>query len=257
MRALAKKKEERFSTAAEFRLALLTSQASQSQAGPSPISPGPANYSQQIKETRLGVPAATASQIKGTRLAPYDSQYSSNAAPPPGFNASVAGSSYDQSAVQPSFLERLNWKHYAAGGLALFVFVAVLVGAPLGFILSRPGTIQSPDREDVKPTPAATRPTPVPTTTPVYSVPSAPLTYQPPESNRGSDGSERGARTAKAAPKTKPSQPVKAETPPPPKPAATPPPTTAKKEEEKPKDEKKKRGFFGNLKKKIGDIKPY
>lgn len=274
LRALAKNKDDRFQTAGEFRLALLAGNNAPSRAGVSSFSSAhlggsqaiePAIQSQHAKETRLAPSVASVAsipgavgQMKATRLAPQNGPQPLYAATPQaGSHSAYLSSGQQASAPVPSFLDRLTWKHYAGAGIALFVFVAVLVGAPLGFILSRgEGSVQGPDREEAKPTPV-TRPSPIPTTAPLYSVPSAPLTSQPPETDRRNNDSDGNSRSAKAAPRKKTAPPSRAENPPPPKPAPTPPPSSAKKEEDKNSNnnKEKKRGIFGKLKDKVGGIK--
>jgi serine/threonine-protein kinase len=260
LRALAKNRDDRFQTAAEFRQALLTGNKAPTRSFSSAnVAANQVAQPPHIKETRLApagavIPVA-AEQMRATRLAPQNQPQTSYA-------GSQAGSQYQYSApVQlttqapsPSFLEKLNWKHYAGAGVALFVFVAVLVGAPLGLILSsRSGTVQ-PAKEEVKPTPAP-RPSAVPTVAPQFILPPQPVTSQPPQADdrdNGGDGSSGGSRSAKAAPRKKIVPPPTREDNPPPKPAPTPPPATVKKEEEK---KEKKRGFFGKLKDKVPGIK--
>ncbi|HVQ38498.1 MAG TPA: protein kinase [Pyrinomonadaceae bacterium] len=274
LRALAKNKDERFQTAGEFRLALLTGDNAPARS-PSAVSavnvPAHQSQSPPVKETRLApsaavVPAAvSAAQMKATRLAPSSGQQDSYAGAPPVSRQTNPAPAPQTVALPASFLDRLNWKHYAAAGAALFVFVAVLVGAPLGLLLtSRQVTVQPKEREEPKPTPV-NRPSPVPTVAPAFLIPPQPGNSQPPQTDDGdngdngsNNGSSSGARSARTAPKRKAAPPpVRAEDRPPPKPEPTPPPNTAKKEENKNSNQnkEKKRGFFGKLKDKVPGIK--
>jgi serine/threonine-protein kinase len=265
LRALAKNKDHRFQTAGEFRLALLTGNnpPSRTLSPAANVGGNQTAQSQHVKATRLApagaaIPVAAA-QLKATRLAPQSQPQPSYAsAPPSGRQTGYSSPAPQTMAQSPSFLERLNWKHYTGAGIALFVFVVVLVGAPLGLLLStRSGTVQ-PAKEELKPTPL-TRPSPIPTPTvaPAYVIPPQPSNSQPPQTDDGDNGSSSGSRSAKAvAPKRRPvteapPPPSRVEVRPPPKPAPTPaptPPPTVKKEEEK---KEKKRGFFGKLKDKV------
>jgi len=262
LRALAKNKDDRFQTAGEFRLALLTGNNAPSRSSLAHVAATQAAPSHQVKETRLG-PAGTAipvaaGQMKATRLAPQSQPQQAYAAAPQAGNQTGYSSPSPQTlASSPSFLDKLNWKHYAGAGVALFVFVAVLVGAPIGLLLTtRSGTVQ-PAKEEVKPTPV-TRPSPLPTPTvaPAYVIPPQTSDSQPPQTEDGDNGSSSGSRSAKAAPRRSPAAqtpppPTRAEVRPPPKPSPTPPPTVKKEEEKK----EKKRGFFGKLKDKVPGIK--
>jgi eukaryotic-like serine/threonine-protein kinase len=258
LRALAKNKDERFQTAGEFRHALLTGDNEPSRSLAPAVAANQTAQSQHGKATRLApaaIPVAVG-QMKATRLAPQP-QVMSAGAQPSGRQTGYSSPAPQTVALSPSFLDRLNWKHYAAAGLGLFVFVAVLVGAPLGLLLSSRSGSVTPAKEEVKPTPV-TRPSPVPTPTiaPAYVIPPQPSNSQPPQTGDGDNGSSTGSRSAKAAPKRKPvtetpPPPTRVEVRPPPKPAPTPvstPPPTVKKEEEK---KEKKRGFFGKLKDKV------
>lgn len=258
LRALAKNKDERFQTAGEFRLALLTGNNEPSRTFAPAVAINQTVQPHHVKATRLApagaaIPVA-AGPMKATRLAPQQPQASYAGAQQAGRQTGYQ-SAAQTVASSPSFLDRLNWKHYAGAGIGLFMFVAVLVGAPLGLLLSsRSGSVK-PAKEEVKPTPV-TRPSPIPTPTiaPAYVIPPQPSNSQPPQSDDGDKGSSTGSRSAKAAPKRKaetPPPPTRVEVRPPPKPAPTPvstPPPTVKKEEEK---KEKKRGFFGKLKDKV------
>lgn len=261
LRALAKSKDDRFQTAGEFRLALLTGNngPTRSISPATNIRANQAAQSQHVKATRL-VPAGAAvpvaaGQMKATRLAPQSqAQPSLAATPQSGRQTGYSSPAPQTMAPSPSFLDRLNWKHYAGAGLALFVFVVVLVGAPLGLLLSRSGTVQ-PAKEEVKPTPV-TRPSPIPTPTvaPAYVIPPQPSNSQPPQTDDSENSSSRGSRSARATPRRKPATeapppPTRVEVRPvpPPKPAPTAAPVVKKEEEKK----EKKRGFFGKLKDKV------
>ena len=216
LRALAKNKDDRFQTAGEFRLALLAGSNAPSRVGVSSVSSShtaanqaPATHSQQVRETRLApagasVPGAVG-QMKATRLAPQNEPQPSYAATPPAGSYSAYSSAGQQAlAPKPSFLDRLTWKHYAGAGIALFVFVAVLVGAPLTYILSSRSGSAQPGREEVKPTPV-TRPSPSPTPTiaPAYVIPPQPSNSQPPQTDDGDNGSGGGSRSARTVPTKK------------------------------------------------------
>jgi serine/threonine protein kinase len=266
LRALAKSKDDRFQTAGEFRQALLTGNNAPARSFSSAnvmANQGADNVQppQHIKETRLAPSAAAtpvdAGQMKATRLAPQHEAQPSYSAARGVSQHQYSAPAHQTIAPSPSFLDRLNWKHYAGAGIALFVFVAVLVGAPLGLILSsRSGTVQ-PHKEEVTPTPAP-RPSAIPTVAPAFVLPPQPVSSQPARTDdsdngdNGAGGSGSRSRTANAVPRKKAvAVPTRAENPPP-KPAPTPPPATVKKEEEK---KEKKRGFFGKLKDKVPGIR--
>lgn len=262
LRALAKNKDDRFQTASEFRIALLTGNNAPSQFFSPAVAANQAVPSQYVKATRLApagpaIPVATG-QMKATRLAPqHQAQPVYAAAPQAGRQTGYSSPAPQTMTSSPSFLDRLNWKHYAGAGVALFVFVAVLVGAPLGLLLTSRSRTVEPAKEEVKPTPP-TRPSPIPTPTvaPAYEIPPQPSNSQPPQTDDGDNGSSSGSRSAKAAPKRKaappaPPPPTRVEVRPPPKPQPTPSPVVKKEEEKK----EKKRGFFGKLKDKVPGIK--
>jgi len=258
LRALAKNKDDRFQTAAEFRVALLTGNNAPSRSISPSVARNQVARAPHIKATRLApagaaIPVA-AGQMKATRLLPQNqSRASSAGAPQPGTKAAYLPPAPQTTALAPSFLDRLNWKHYAGAGVALFVFVAVLVGAPLGLLLTSRSRTVEPAKEEVKPTPV-TRPSPIPTPTvaPAYVIPPQPSNSQPPQTADGDNGSSSRSRSAKTAPRRRPvtealPPTIRVEARPPAKPAPTPPPTVKKEEEKK----EKKRGFFGKLKDKV------
>jgi tRNA A-37 threonylcarbamoyl transferase component Bud32 len=260
LRALAKNKDDRFQTASEFRLALLSgiNAPARFNSPAANVNVNQAAQSQHVKATRLApagaaIPVA-AGQMKATRLAPQSQSQPSYAGAQTGTHSAFSAPAHQTVVPSPSFLDRLNWKHYAGAGIALFVFVAVLVGAPLGLLLTSRSRTVEPAKEEVKPTPN-TRPSPIPTPTvaPAYVIPPQPSnSQQPPQTDDGDNGSSSGTRSAKTAPRRKPAAeasppPTRVEVRPPPKPAPTPSPVVKKEEEKK----EKKRGFFGKLKDKV------
>ncbi len=274
LRALRKNKEDRFQTASEFRLALLTSNNAPAFSSAS-VAANQRVQSQHVKATRLASavaavpPAGAAGQMKATRLAPQGQPQQASATAAVGSRHTYSGRPQQTVVPSRSFLDSLNWKHYAAAGVALFGFVAVLVGAPLGLFLSSRSVTVQPEKEEVKPA-VVTRPSPIPTPTvaPAYVIPPQPSNSQPPKTDDRNDGntaSSGGSRSARTAPKRKvvsppartqaPPPPARAEDRSPPKPAPTPPPSTAKKEEDKNTNsntnKEKKRGFFGKFKDKV------
>jgi serine/threonine protein kinase len=277
MRSLAKKRDARYQSASEFRTMLLQRNAGYATT-PLNAQPVRKDYTTQVDQA-VRVPPASGDVLKPTRLA-ADQTYSTAgdikatrlgqadvavAYPPTGqqFPAAQTGP------TQPSFLSKLNWKHYAAaGGAAFMVLVAVVTGA---FVLLRGGSKQG--QEVVLPTttttPAIQNPAPQagqtdpasaavpsaqpPTTTPVPS--QTPPSNQNPVASSPSTGNNRPRNGASKNENTNQgSQQGTAVTPPaqthqPPKQekVATSNPEPEKKEPEK-KPEEKKRGLFGKIK---------
>ncbi|HEY3137232.1 MAG TPA: protein kinase [Blastocatellia bacterium] len=128
MRSLAKKREARYQSAAEMRTALtngITAVAgTQPRAGvyaaPATVLDIPvgAPPSDEVKATRLDADAG--SELKETRLGGANAMPAYAQASP----ASYAASPHATQAT-PSFLSRLNWKHYAGAGAALVALIAL------------------------------------------------------------------------------------------------------------------------------------
>ncbi|HTF37441.1 MAG TPA: protein kinase [Blastocatellia bacterium] len=285
MRSLAKKREARYQSAAEFRAMLMRRNtgavtrplddpaartggyaAPATQADrPMHLTPPPGDI---VKATRLAgdqnfAQTATGGEVKATRLGQPDTAaaYSQSApayyAPPP-----VAA----DTAAQASFLSKLNWKHYAGAGAVL---VAIITGTiALAVSGCRPVAVQPPTTAE----PSGTQ---NPSVSPAPSEPAAvpaqnvqPLPVQP-ELTPGVSGSQPAVpgstssggstgRSRAASPKTtdtpsvsQPAPPVEAspQTQPAPKQenVAASKPEPDKKEAEK-KPQAKKRSLFGKLK---------
>ncbi len=287
MRSLAKKREARYQSASEFRAVLMqtnTGAVTPRVEDPAARTGGysaPATrldpamqmappFGDVVKATRLAgdqsfAPAATGGEVKATRLGQPEAAaaYSQGApgyyAPPPAVQ-SPAG--------RPSFLSKLNWKHYAgAGALALVAIMAgafALVGGGDKPVVIPPKSTAAPSgAQSPSSPPAPSEPAPVPAQN-VQPVPAqpAPLVIQPPVGGSGVPG-PGNARTGGRRSQTPPQSPVVSQQAPP---AQTPPRTqqpapkperaasskpAEKKEAEKREAEKKpekKRGFFGKIK---------
>jgi len=285
MRSLAKKREARYQSAAEFRAMLMRRNtgavtrpldepaartggyaAPATQADrPMHLTPPPGDI---VKATRLAgdqnlAQTATGGEVKATRLGQPDTAAAySQSAPayyaPPAVSQSTHG--------KASFLGALNWKHYAGAGAIL---VAIITGTiALAVSGSRPVAVQPPTTAE----PSGTQ---NPSVSPAPSEPAAvpaqnvqPLPVQP-ELTPGVSGSQPAVpgstssggstgRSRAASPKTtdtpsvsQPTPPVEAspQTQPAPKQekVATSNPEPDKKEAEK-KPQEKKRSLFGKLK---------
>ena len=283
MRSLAKKREARYQSAAEFRAMLMrritgavtrplddsaartggyAAPATQADR-PMHLTPPPGDI---VKATRLAgdqnfAQTATGGEVKATRLGQPDAgAYSQSAGyyAPPAVPRSTHG--------HASFLSALNWKHYAGAGAVL---VAIITGTiALAVSGSRPVAVQPPTTAE----PSGTQ---NPSVSPAPSEPAAvpaqnvqPLPVQP-ELTPGVSGSQPAVpgstspggstgRSRAASPKTtdtpsvsQPAPPAEAspQTQPAPKQesVAASKPEPDKKEAEK-KPQEKKRSIFGKLK---------
>jgi serine/threonine protein kinase len=291
MRALAKKREERFSTADEFRLALLTSQAVPSRSSLPTLSSAPITsvigqtiepHLQHIKETGpavASVAAPTVKQIKETRLASGDEPqaiYTSTASPSAGPKLMHA----------PSFFHKLDWRHYA-GAVAVLL---VLIAATFAFISrTRKETVGRPavNEPDLRQSAASNNKPPLtadPPFTPLSEQQTSNANSSHRQSRSGSVRSNKPSQPQLSSARTLPGAPAKAsdrpvsskedaaksaqrkESPSPPKAENTPPSkpavkaspaTSSKAETDKNSGRKgKKRGFFGKLKKLVDTVTP-
>jgi serine/threonine protein kinase len=284
MRSLAKKREARYQSAAEFRAMLmrrntgavtrpLDDQAARTggYAAPKTKADRPTDLtppsSDIVKATRLAgdqnlAQAATGGEVKATRLGQPDAAPAYSQSPrgyyaPPPVSPDPGG--------QASFLSKLNWKHYAGAGLALVAMIVAVIAGTLALVGgSKPLEVQ----------PAATSAPPAAQSPPVQSEPPAVPAQNgqalpaPPAATSGGSGDTTptvatppGASTGHpraASPKTadtpsvsQPAPPAQTspQTQPPPKQekVAASKPEPDKKEAEK-KPEEKKRSIFGKLK---------
>jgi serine/threonine-protein kinase len=129
MRSLAKKREARYQSAAEMRAALnsgITGVIADTQprpgvwAAPATVLDIPVGFppSDEVKATRLDADAG--SELKETRLGGAHAMPAYAQAPPDYYAASPTATK-----ATPSFLSRLNWKHYAGAGAALVALIAL------------------------------------------------------------------------------------------------------------------------------------
>jgi len=284
MRSLAKKREARYQSAAEFRAMLMrrnTGAITRPLDDPATRTGGyaaPATQADRpmhltppsgdiVKATRLaGDPnfaqAATGSEVKATRLGqPETAAYSQNA---PAYYSPPAVPQKTQG--KPSFLSALNWKHYAGAGAVLVAIItgtiALAVSGSRSVALqpsttAEPSGIQNPSDPPAPAEPAAVPaqngqalPAP-PATTSGGSGDTTPVAGTTPTG--GSTGRSRAAspKTTDTPSVSQPAPPVEAspQTQPAPKQekVAASKPEPDKKEAEK-KPEEKKRSIFGKLK---------
>ena len=290
MRSLAKKREARYQSAGEFRTMLVNRNtgavtrpldAPNAATGPYAAPSTQADRTMRmtppagdiLKETRLAgdqtvAQVAAGGEVKATRLAQPDSAvaYSQSAT---GSGTAVIGAP-----VPPSFLGRLNWKHYAGAGAGLLVLIAAVIAGTFalrggsGSQAADPSAIAAPATEAEVPSapPADSETAPVPSQS-VQPPPAQPAPVQatpvvsgnPTTSVPGSTTSGvSNVRARTAPPKTTETTSVSTEAPPVQPPPQTQPapkeepvvatkPEPEKKEPEK-KPEVKKRGFFGKIK---------
>jgi len=224
MRALAKRREARYQSASEFRAMLL--QTTGSLAGSSRDSAvrvggyaAPATIADQamrsgppsadvLKATRLGDPSMvpmSASQVGATRLAPPNAVQAA-----PGY--------YPQQSSQsgPSFLSKLNWKHFAGAGAVLVALVGLTTFALVGGGGSKPTTPASPA---VLPPVNANAPTsveqsPAPNLQAVPTQPAGPAGGNQPSGGSNSSAERSRDRGTQKAPDSQSSAAASAEPPP-------------------------------------------
>jgi tRNA A-37 threonylcarbamoyl transferase component Bud32 len=185
MRSLAKKREARYQTAAEFRAVLhqqvgmvttpLSNTAPVYHAPPTVASgtvPIPPPGEPVLKETRLGGQGAAAAALSGqpkeTRLgggaeASYQQQSAAWGAAQPQANQGLG-----------ALMSRLNWKHYTAAGVALVALISLPI-ALLGGGSTKTATPQTPTVVQ----PSQAQPAPAPAAAPVEAAPGAQLPPRP------------------------------------------------------------------------------
>ena len=283
MRSLAKRREARYQSAAEFRAMLMrrnTGAVTKPLDDPASRTGGyaaPATQADRpmhltppsvdiVKATRLaGDPnfaqAATGSEVKATRLGqPEAAAYSQNA---PAYYASPAVPQKTQG--QPSFLSALNWKHYAGAGAILVAIItgtiALAVSGSRPVVLQPPTTAEPSGTQNPSVPPAPGEPAAVPAQN-SQALPAPPAATSggsgdtTPVAGTTPTGGSTG-RSRSASPKTtdtpsvsQPAPPVEAsQTQPAPKQekvAASKPEPDKKEAEKKPVE--KKRSIFGKLK---------
>jgi serine/threonine-protein kinase len=297
MRSLAKKREARYQSAGEFRTMLLNRNT------------GAVTRPLDAPNARTGIYAAPATQAdRASRATPGDAVKPTGPAGPsvaqavaggdvraPRLAHSEATVAYSQSGpghnssetavigapIQPSFVSRMNWKHYAGAGAVLLILIAAVIAGTFALRgssgvqeVADPSASAEPATEAEAPiAPAAeTQPAAVPPQTeqpptvqpaPVQPTPVQPapvVTGNPTTSVAGSTPAGAASGRARTTPeKTTETTSVTQEAPPPvqpppqtqpaPKeePAVAAKPEPEKKEPEK-KPEVKKRGFFGKIK---------
>jgi hypothetical protein len=221
LRALAKRPEERFQTADEFRTALLDSLrsvtgsfdhpvVSEARAASAEPSAGFSLPEPVIPETRLagnGGSRSGADQqfIKETRLAQAESDQ-------PAFQSSFAPHQPQAAHALTSLLNRLNWKHYTAGAAALLVLSMTLIGM-IGFgkkpspspvekpSVTAPATTSAPPADPVAPPVDAA---------PVAPLPSGPLiiSREQPPAGRAAQPKRKAVNASARSQSTPASQPV-------------------------------------------------
>ena len=280
MRSLAKKRAARYQSASEFRAMLMrrntgavTAPLNDSAARtgfstrPDQAMRVAAESADVLKATRLAgdqsLSAASGGEIKATRLGQPGAQADAQSAPgyyePPVAAQGATGR-------QPSFLSKLNWKHYAGAGAVIVAIIAGTLALVTGG--SRPDAVQplttpAPSAaQSPSPPPVESEPAAVPAQT-VQPVPSQPVATpggsgnQPPAGGSTSSGTST-ARPRAGNPKATEAPSVSQEAPPAQPPPQTQPapkqekvaatkPEPEKKEPEK-KPEEKKRSIFGKLK---------
>ncbi|HET9533662.1 MAG TPA: protein kinase [Blastocatellia bacterium] len=268
MRALAKKPEMRYKTAAEFRAALLqgigavatisdpakpayaapATRVADAYAAPPTVADAPRGTGptpDHIKETVIvpqgpGTPLPPAADhLKATRLndpAGVQASY-----PVPQQAAYPPPNQYSTSPINPqgqtSLLGRLNWKHYTAAAVALLVLITV----PLALIVSRsnqaasPPVTAQPASADTAPAPQPSpQPSPQEQPLPAPATQTAPIADESAPATGATDSSksarQRDSRTERAG-----QTETSAETPATSKPVASEPPQPAPApKEEKP-----------------------
>ncbi|HJZ67840.1 MAG TPA: protein kinase [Blastocatellia bacterium] len=199
MRSLAKKREARYQSAADMRGALtngITAAFAVTQPRPG-VYAAPATVldipvgtpsSGEIKGTRL---AADAGELKGTRLGAGDVMTAYAQAAPAYYPSGQAAAQ-----AAPSFLSKLNWKHYAGAGAALVVLIAlplVLLGG--GGKPTKPATVTQPV------TPTQTDSAPAQPPQQAVEVPSqlgAPISAGSQSNNANAGGDSSGGKSARS-----------------------------------------------------------
>lgn len=276
MRSLAKKRDARYQSASEFRTMLLQRNGGYAT---TPLNAPPVrrDYTTQVDQA-VRVPPASGDVLKATRLAgdqshPREGEIKATrlggqsdvavAYPQTGqqFPAAQTGP------TQASFLSKLNWKHYAAAGGALFmVLVAIVAGALVLLtgrpkqpevvqpIVTTPPVTQSPAPQPAQSDPAsapvqsAQPPSSAPVTSPNPPSNQSPVATSPsPGTSRSRSGAGKNDNTSQGSQEPVVTAPPPAHQPPKQEKVATSKPETEKKEPEK-KPEEKKRGLFGKIK---------
>jgi hypothetical protein len=285
MRALAKKPEARFQTAGELQAMLLGALGRRGLSGALPsgrlnANPGAPSgpLPPVLKETRLGpnvsetpnpayfqsgYPAAMGAELKETRLGQAD------VAPPPGSPVVPPVAGGQVQASRTSLLQRLNWKHFLAAGMA------VVALASLPFALRSSTSTVTPPKAPAIAEPSSSPEAPPPPPSQDFAPSSNPVrpeenVVQPGQPIAGSEAPPPRSRSAgksgeKKKPTTEPpATPAAAVETPKPQPSTPAPaqpqpvqpsperPASAKSEEKK--EEKKKGGIIGGIKKLGGKV---